>query len=135
MPITAITGKQCTITIDATPYTAWLTTLSTASSKSSTTVATWGEDVAYRGTPDYSATGELVFDPNEGSLSEALEAAFADDDATIDLVVDLGGATRTYTAWQVSEYSDDAPADGLVTASFTITGSAMPTTVYVTPDA
>lgn len=133
MPITAITGKQCTITIDSVAYTAWLTNLTTTSSKTSTTVATWGEDVIYRGTPDFSATGELVFDPNTGSLSEALEAALADDDATIDLSVDLGGAVRVYTDWKVTDYSDDAPADGLVTASFTISGPSMPTTTYVTP--
>ena len=133
MAIEAITGKQCTITIDATAYTAWLTTLSGTNSKSSTTVATWGENVAYRGTPDFSASGSLVFDPNTGSLSEALEAALDDDTATITMVVDLGGATRTYTDWLVTDYSDDAPADGLVTATFTISGPAMPVTVYVTP--
>lgn len=130
MAIEAITGKRCTITIDTTDYTAWLTNMTNTSTKASTTVATWGEDVAYKGTPDFSASGSLVFDPNTGSLSEALEDALADDTATITLVVDLGGATRTYTGWIVTEYSDDAPADGLVTASFSISGPAQPTTVY-----
>lgn len=133
MAIEAITGKRCTITIDTVAYTAWLTNLSSSNTKASTTVATWGEDVAYKGTPDFSASGALVFDPNVGSLSEALEAALDDDAATIIMVVDLGGATRTYTDWIVTEYSDDAPADGLVTASFSISGPAQPVTVYVAP--
>ena len=64
---------------------------------------------------------------------ESTDPEFVDDAATIVLVVDLGGATRTYTDWIVTEYSDDAPADGLVTASFTISGPTQPATVYVTP--
>ena len=51
----------------------------------------------------------------------------------VTFVVEYGEAERTFTAWKVSTYSDEAPADGPVTFTATLTGPDIWATVPATP--
>ena len=131
MAIEAITGKKCTITVDEVPYTAWITSFDVSAEKAGETVAVWGpEDVPYGGRPSYSAQASLLFDPNAGSFGDAMEAALAAE-APVDISVDMGGAVRTLSGWLVTSYSDNAPADSLVTCQVGFTGAGLWATTYV----
>ena len=130
MAITAVKGKQCTFTIGATAYTAWITSMDLSGEKSNETVATWGEDVAYTGSPSYSGTVSFLFDPSAGSLGKAMETAFASSTATVTIALAQGTATRSLGSWSVSSYSESLPADGLVTGEAGLIGSAIWTTTY-----
>jgi hypothetical protein len=129
MPIEAGTGKQCTISIDSTAYTAWVETFDTSGAKSSSTESTWGEDVQFNGTPEYTASIAGMFDPNETSLGAVLEEAFGAD-SQHDIATDYFGAGRVFTDWRVVAYSDNAPADGLVKFTAELSGSAKWVTTY-----
>ena len=131
MAIEAITGKKCTLEIGSTTYTAWVQGLDSSSDKASTTVPTWGEDVSYLGTA--TRTGELtfLFDPNEGALGAAMEAAH-NAETPVTLTVDMGGASRVYTGWQVSAYKDSMPADNLLACTASLVGSSPFVTTYKT---
>jgi hypothetical protein len=129
MAITSVKGKSCTFTISSTAYTAWVTSLELSAEKSSETVATWGEDVAYAGTPSYTGTVQFLFDPTTGSLGKALETAFSTS-TTITISLAQGTATRSLTAYLVTSYSESMPADGLVTGEAGLTGSSLWTTTY-----
>jgi hypothetical protein len=130
MAITAVKGKQCTFTIGTTAYTAWVTNLDLSGEKSTDTVATWGEDVAFAAAPTFSGTVSFLFDPTASSLGKAMEAAFASNTATVTIALAQGVATKSLTAWIVNSYSESMPADGLVTAEAGISGSTMWTTTY-----
>ena len=130
MAITAVKGKQCTFTIGSTAYTAWVTNFDLSGEKSSETVATWGEDVAFAGAPSYSATVSFLFDPSTGSLGKAMETAFASTTATVTIALAQGAASRSLGSWQVTAYSESMPADGLVTGEAGLVGSAIWTTTY-----
>lgn len=130
MPITAVPGKSCTLTIGGTSYTAWVTNLTTSGDKAGDTVATWGEDVAYAGNPSYTASASFVFDPNDSSFGAAMEDAF-DTQTPVTLTVAYGTASRVFTNWLVTGYSDDAPAEGLVTCQVELTGDMWATTYAV----
>jgi hypothetical protein len=132
MAITAVKGKQCTFTIGTTAYTAWITNLDLSAEKSTDTVATWGEDVAFASAPSYSGTVSFLFDPSASSLGKAMEVAFASTTATVTIALAQGTATRSLAAWQVTSYSESLPADGLVTGEAGLTGSALWTTTYST---
>jgi hypothetical protein len=132
MAITAVKGKQCTFTIGTTAYTAWVTNLELSAEKSSETVATWGEDVAYAGTPAYSGTVSFLFDPSSSSLGKAMETAFAGTTTTVTIALAQGTATRALTNYLVTSYSESLPADGLVTGEAGLTGSSLWTTTYST---
>lgn len=132
MPITSVKGKQCTFTIGTTAYTAWITNMDLSAEKSSETVATWGEDVAYAGAPSYSGTVSFLFDPSAGSLGKAMETAFASTTATVTIALAQGTLTRSLGSWQVTSYSESLPADGLVTGEAGLTGSSLWTTTYST---
>lgn len=129
MAVTSVRGKQCTFTIGTTAYTAWVTQLEVSAEKKSETVSTWGEDVAYAGTPEYSADLQFVFDPSSSSLGKAMETAFSAS-TTVTIALAMGAATRSLGSWLVTAYSDSMPADGLVTGKATLTGSAFWTTTY-----
>lgn len=131
MAVEAITGKKCTLKIGTTQYEGWITNFTTTGDKASETVPTWGEDVAYVGTPSYTATASFLFDPNDSAFGPAMETAFQAE-TPVTLEVAYGTATRTLTNWLVSSYSDDAPADGLVTCECGMTGPGMWATVYAT---
>ena len=132
MAITAVKGKQCTFTIGTTAYTAWITNLDLSAEKSTDTVATWGEDVAYAAAPTYSGTVAFLFDPSASRLGKAMEVAFASTTATVTIALAQGTATRSLAAWQVTSYSESLPADGLVTGEAGLTGSTLWTTTYST---
>lgn len=129
MAITAVKGKECTFTIGTTAYTAWVTSLELSAEKSSDTVATWGEDVAFAGTPSYSGTVSFLFDPNDTSLGAAVESAF-DNETEITIALVQGAATKSLTGWLVTSYSESMPADGLVTGQAGLTGSSLWVTTY-----
>ena len=129
MPVTPVKGKECTLTIGAVAYTGWVQGLESSKEKSSETVATWGEDVAYTGQQTNTGNLTFLFDPNTSALGPALETAFDGDDP-VTLVVAMGAATRTYTNWLVTSYSDSAPAEGLLTCTAALTGSTPWTTTY-----
>jgi hypothetical protein len=131
MAITSVKGKSCTFTIGATPYTAWVTSLELSAEKSSETVATWGEDVAYAGTPSYTGTVQFLFEPTSTSLGKAMETAFSSG-TTVTIALAQGTATRSLTAYLVTSYSESMPADGLVTGEAGLTGSSLWTTTYST---
>jgi hypothetical protein len=136
MPVTPVKGKQCTLEIGATTYTGWVQGLDSGKEKSTETVATWGEDVAFTGSQ--TNTGELtfLFDPMTSALGPALETAF-DTDAAVTLTVKMGPAatqaSRVYTNWKVASYSDSAPAEGLVSCKASLIGSSSWVTTYDTP--
>lgn len=131
MPIEAITGKRCTLDIAGQLYTAWVKGLSSSSEKANAVDATWGEDVSWLGTA--TRTGELtfLFDPNEGSLGAALEAAH-NAETPLTLTVDMGGAERVYTDWKATSYKDEAPADGLLSCTAGLAGPTPWETTYKT---
>ena len=129
MAVTSVTGKNCTFTIGTTAYTAYVTSLELSAEKSSETVSTWGEDIAYAGSPTYEGTVQFVFSPSTSSLGKALEAAFAAS-TTISISLAQGAATRSLSGWLVTSYSESAPADGLVTGEAGLTGSSLWTTTY-----
>ena len=131
MPITSVKGKQCTFTIGTTAYSAWVTSLELSAQKSSETVATWSEDVAYAGTPSYTGTVQFLFDPSASSLGRAVESAFSTG-TTVSISLAQGTATRSLTAYLVTSYSESMPADGLVTGEAGLTGSSLWTTTYST---
>lgn len=136
MAVAAITGKKCTFSIGATPYTAWVRSFEPSAEKPGETVATWGEDVAYTGTPNYSASLSFVFDPTTTSLGAALEDALEDSTpVTFTVVMGPSGASasRVFTSWLVTSYTDAAAADGLVEGTATFTGSTKFATTYDTP--
>jgi hypothetical protein len=130
MAITAVKGKQCTFTIGTTAYTAWVTNMDLSGEKSTDTVATWGEDVAFASSPTFSGTVSFLFDPGTGSLGKAMETAFASTTATVTIALVQGTATRSLGSWTVSSYSESLPADGLVTGEAGLIGSAIWTTTY-----
>lgn len=130
MAITAVKGKQCTFTIGTTSYTAYVTEMSLSGEKNSETVATWGEQVAYAGSPSYTGEISFLFDPTSSSLGKAMEAAFASTTATVTISLAQGAASKSLSAWSVTAYSESMPADGLVTGQASITGSTMWTTTY-----
>ena len=130
MAITSVKGKQCTFTIGTTAYTAWVTNMSLSGEKNSDTVATWGEDVSFAGAPSYSAEVSFLFDPTAGSLGKAMETAFASTTATVTIALVQGVATRSLGSWQVTGYSEEMPADGLVTGQASLIGSSIWTTTY-----
>jgi hypothetical protein len=132
MAITAVKGKQCTFTIGTTAYTAWVTNASPKGEKTSDTVATWGEDVAFAGAPSYAMDVSFLFDPSAGSLGKAMETAFASTTATVTISMALGAATRSFTTWSVTSYSEELPADGLVSGQAGLIGSSMWATTYTT---
>lgn len=129
MAITAVKGKECTFTIGTTSYTAWVTSLELSGEKSSDTVATWGEDVAFAGTPSYSGTVSFLFDPSTSSLGNAMETAF-DAESSVTIALVQGIATKSLTGWLVTSYSESMPADGLVTGQAGLTGSTLWETTY-----
>jgi hypothetical protein len=129
MPVTSVKGKSCTFTIGTTAYTAWVTSLELSGEKSSETVATWGEDVAYAGSPTYEGTVQFLFDPSASSLGKAMETAFSSS-TTVTISLAMGTATRSLGSWLVTSYSESMPADGLVTGEAGLTGSAFWTTTY-----
>jgi hypothetical protein len=129
MAITSVKGKQCTFTIGTTAYSAWVTSLELSAEKSSETVATWGEDVAYAGSPTYEGTVQFLFDPSSTSLGKAMETAFASS-TTVTIALAQGTATKSLTAYLVTSYSESMPADGLVTGEAGLTGSSLWTTTY-----
>lgn len=131
MAVSAVRGKDCTFTISSTSYTAYVTSLDVSGEKSSETVATWGEDVAYAGAPTYSGTVQFLFDPTDSSIGAAMESAFASG-TTITISLAMGAATRSLTSWIVTSYSDNAPADGLVTGQAGLSGSTLWSTTYTT---
>ena len=131
MAITSVKGKSCTFTIGTTAYTAYVTSLELSAEKSSETVATWGEDVAYAGTPSYTGTVQFLFDPSSSSLGKALETAFSSS-TTISISLAQGTATRALSNYLVTAYSESMPADGLVTGEAGLTGSSLWTTTYST---
>lgn len=132
MAVTAVKGKSCTFTIGSTAYTAWVTSLELSAEKSSETVATWGEDVAYAGSPTYEGTVQFLFDPSATALGKAMEDAFASTTATVTISLAMGTATRSLSAWLVTSYSESMPADGIVTGEAGLTGSSLWTTTYST---
>lgn len=127
--MSVVTGKQCTFTIGSDSYDGQITGASASAEKSVETVAAWGADHVYAGTPSFSLSVESLFFSDDESLQAAVEAAL-DANTPVTIVVDMGAATRTYTNYLVSTYSDDAPADGVITASIGFTGPALFTTVY-----
>ena len=131
MAITSVKGKSCTFTIGTTAYTAWVTSLELSAEKASETVSTWGEDVAYAGTPSYTGTVQFMFDPTTSSLGRALETAFSTS-TTVTIALAQGTATRSLTSYLVTSYSESMPADGLVTGEAGLTGSSLWTTTYST---
>ena len=131
MAITSVKGKSCTFTIGTTAYTAWVTSLELSAEKASETVSTWGEDVAYAGTPSYEGTVQFLFDPSSSSLGKAMETAFSTS-TTVTIALAQGTATRSLTSYLVTSYSESMPADGLVTGEAGLTGSALWTTTYST---
>jgi hypothetical protein len=131
MAITSVKGKSCTFTIGTTAYSAWVTSLELSAEKSSETVATWSEDVAYAGTPSYTGTVQFLFDPSSTSLGKAMETAFSTS-TTITIALAQGTATRSLSAYLVTSYSESMPADGLVTGEAGLTGSSLWTTTYST---
>ena len=129
MAVTAVRGKDCTLKIGSNIYTGWVQGLDTSGERASEMVPTWGEDVAYTGAR--TNTGELtfLFDPTTSALGPALEGAF--EDATkVTLEVAMGTATRTYTGWSVTAYSDSLPADGLATCKASLIGPDWATTYH-----
>ena len=132
MAITAVKGKQCTFTIGTTAYTAHVTEMSLSGDKNSETVATWGEQVAYAGSPTYTGSVSFLFDPTSSSLGKAMEAAFASTTATVTISLAQGAASKSLSGWSVTSYSESMPADGLVTGEASITGSTIWTTTYTT---
>lgn len=132
MAITSVPGKSCTFTIGTTTYQAWITNMDLSAEKSSDTIATWGEDVVFAGTPTYSGTVSFLFDSRATSLGKAMETAFASTTATVTIALAQGAATRSLGSWQVTSYSESLPADGLVTGEAGLTGSTLWTTTYTT---
>jgi hypothetical protein len=131
MAITAVKGKQCTFTIGGTTYTA-VTSMTISGEKESETVATWGEDVAYTGNPTYSGEVSFLFEPTAASLGKAMETAFASTTATVTIALVQGAASKSLGSWQVTSYSEEMPADGLVTGQAGLIGSAIWTSTYTT---
>lgn len=131
MAVEAITGKQCTITVDATAYTSEIQEFSADLAKPTVSVSTWGAKYVRAGEADYTASGSLIFSPNSGSLAEALNAALADDDAVVDVVVNLDGATWTFSDWKMTNFSVSVSSDDIVTASFSMSGDTPPVLVPV----
>ena len=131
MAITSVKAKQCTFSIGTFAYSAWVTSLELSAEKSSETVATWGEDVAYAGSPTYEGTVQFLFDPSGASLGKAMETAFSTS-TTITIALAQGTATKSLTAYLVTSYSESMPADGLVTGEAGLTGSSLWTTTYST---
>jgi hypothetical protein len=127
--VPGVTGANCTLTIGADEHTMWVTSLSTSGDRGTTKTPTWGVDngMVHAASADYTADLAGVFNP-EGGLNTVLEEAMRDE-TEITLVVEYGAFERTFTAWKVSSYSDEAPADGLVTFTATITGPTMWTSV------
>lgn len=132
MAVVAVKGKECTLTIGATAYTGWVQGLESAKEKATETVPTWGEDVAFTGSQTNTGTLTFLFDPMTSALGPALEDAF-DDDTLVTLTVAMGTASRVYTNWQVSSYSDSAPAEGLLTCNASLIGSTPWVTTYDAP--
>jgi hypothetical protein len=108
-----------------------VTSLELSAEKSSETVATWGEDVAYAGSPTYEGTVQFLFDPSSTSLGSAMETAFSSG-TTVTIALAQGTLTRSLGSWQVTSYSESLPADGLVTGEAGLTGSSLWTTTYST---
>jgi hypothetical protein len=44
----------------------------------------------------------------------------------------IGTATRSFTTWSVTSYSEELPADGLVSGQAGLIGSSMWATTYTT---
>ena len=82
------------------------------------------------GNPSYSASASFVFDPNDSSFGAAMEDAF-DTQTPVTLTVAYSTASRVFTNWLVTGYSDDAPAEGLVTCQVELTGDMWATTYAV----
>ena len=131
--VPGVTGANCTLTIGAVEYTMWVTSLSTSGDRGTTKTITWGVDnsMVHSGSADYTAELAGLFNP-EGGLNSAMEEALKLE-TEITAVVELGGFERTFTAWKVSAYGDEAPADGPVTFTATITGPTMWVSVPATP--
>ena len=131
--VPGVTGVNCTLKIGSNEYTMWVTSLSTSGDRGTTKTPTWGDNSMVHGaTADFTADLAGLFNP-EGGLTAAMEDALRDQ-LEVTVVVTFGGYTRTFTDYKVSTYSDEAPADGPVTFSATITGPSMwQSTPAVTP--
>jgi hypothetical protein len=123
--VPGVTGANCTFTIGSTEHTMWLTGMSVSGDRGTAKTVTWGVDNAmvHSATADYTADIAGLFNP-EGGLNTEMEEALRDE-TPITVVTMYGGFQRTFTDWKISTYSDDAPADGPVTFTATITGPTM----------
>jgi hypothetical protein len=131
--VPGVTGVNCTMTVATVDHTMWVTGLTTSGDRGTSKTVTWGVDNAmvHAATADYTADITGLFNP-EGGLNTVMEEALRNE-TEVGLVVEFGGYTRTFTAWKVSTYSDEAPADGPVTFSATFTGPTMWASVPATP--
>ena len=122
--VPGVTGANCTLTVGPDPgtdYTMWVTSLTTSGDRGSSKTITWGDNSMIHGsTADYTADLAGLFNPETG-LNSVMEAALKDQ-TPVTLTVEYGAAVRTFTDYKVSAYSDEAPADGPVTFTATLTG-------------
>lgn len=123
--VPGVTGANCTLLNGVDEHTMWVTSLSTSGDRGTTKTITWGPDNAmvHAASADYTADIAGLFNP-EGGLNTVLEEALRDE-TELTFIVHYGGFVRTFTDYKVSTYSDEAPADGPVTFTATISGPTM----------
>ena len=133
--VPGVTGIDCTLNFGSAPgvdYTMWITSASASADRGVERTPTWGGNaMVHAATGEYTTEIAGLFNP-EGGLNVAFETAVSTA-GTVTMVVEYGQFTRTYTDYLVSAYSDEAPAEGPVTFTATISGPDIWASVPATP--
>ena len=119
--VPGVTALECTLKIGTTDYTMWITSASPSADKSVTRTPTWGGNaMVHQAAGEFTAEIAGLFNPG-GGVNDAFESALKTS-TPITMTVNYGAFVRTYTDYLVSAYSDEAPAEGPVTFTATISG-------------
>lgn len=119
MPAVAITGKEFTVTVGATDYSAQITTGSINKSADSETIQTLDDSVPVTKGAVMTASCDFLYDGAAG-FYEAMWDAVGGAAVNITIVGDTGEWTGSML---VTSVSDEFPADGASTCTAEFTGS------------
>lgn len=119
MPAIAITGKEFTVTVGATDYSAQITTGSINKSADSETIQTLSDSVSVTKGAVMTASCDFLYDGAAGFYN-AMWSAVGGSAVSITIVGDTGEWTGSML---VTSVSDEFPADGASTCTAEFTGT------------
>lgn len=119
MPAIAITGKDFTVTVGSTDYSAQITTGSINKTASSETIQTLSDSVTIPTGTEITASCDFLYDGASG-FYKAMWDAIGGSAVSVAIVGDDGEWTGSMI---VTSLSDDFPADGASTCSAEFSGT------------